>query len=439
MSDKDAVKFTPKYSDIRVENGELRFILSGDEEYGFDKSLVNAIRRILLTDIPTVGFKLTQTGENNDLIMVTNNSSLHNEMLLHRISFMPLYLNPVNYMKHHLFECKIIHDGKDPFKFITMNDINVYPLNSGLTDRVDKLLDDSYDLTPEDEKLIRDTLSKTDLDNYDLTKPLSQKEKDKIFRPFEFRGNSHYCLITELKKTHTEDSHQEIHFYGSPSIGYGYEDAKFQGVSQATYSFKIDEGLVDSTLKDKIKIDEVDKEDIETYSRKFKLRESERYFFRDSNDEANIYNFSIKSNHYYDSSMILKVSLRILIQTCENFKLQIIEYLKENNSRVSVEEYKENIYHIEVEKESHTLGNLYQSHMMRRIIDDKTLINLIGYKKPHPLEDKILFIVSLNPTHKLTVGDEISKITNMFTSLIDGIDDLLVDCRTLSKITDKTF
>ena len=173
-------KFTPKYSDIRVEDGELRFTLSGDDEYGFDKSLVNAVRRTLLTDIPTVGFNLTPTGENNDLIMVTNNSSLHNEMLTHRISFMPLYINPENYMRNHLFECKVKHDGKEPFKFVTMNDIEIYPLNSGLSERLEKLFDDSYDLSPEDEKIIRERLSKTDLDNYDLEKPLSQKEKDKI-------------------------------------------------------------------------------------------------------------------------------------------------------------------------------------------------------------------------------------------------------------------
>ena len=124
----ETIKFTPKYSDIRVEEGELRFSLSGDDEYGFDKSLVNAIRRTLLTDIPTVGFKLTPMGEGNDLIMVTNNSSLHNEMLTHRISFMPLYINPENYMRNHLFECKVKHDSQEPFKFITMNDINIYPI-----------------------------------------------------------------------------------------------------------------------------------------------------------------------------------------------------------------------------------------------------------------------------------------------------------------------
>jgi DNA-directed RNA polymerase subunit L len=320
-----------------------------------------------------------------------------------------------------------------------MNDINIYPLNEGLSERLEKLFDDSYDLSPEDEKVIRDKLSKTDIDNYDLEKPLSQKEKDKIFKPFEFRGNKNYCLITELKQTNTEDNYQEIHFYGTLSVGYGYENSKFQGVSQATYSFQIDEKLVDSVLSEKIQIEEIEKDDIETYSRKFKLRESERYFHRDNIDEPNSYDFSLKSVHYYDNSRILKVAVKILLQRCENFKLQMIEYLKDMPSIVSVEEYKENIYHIEVENESHTLGNLYQSHMMRYLVDDKSLIHILGYKKPHPLEDKILFIVALNPSHKLVVGDEVSKITNMFTSLIEGVDNLMNDIRILSKVTDKTF
>ena len=432
-------QFTPKYSDIRVEDAELRFVLSGNDEYGLDKSLVNAIRRTLLTDIPNVGFKLYPTGENNDLIMVTNNSSLHNEMITHRISFMPLYIDPENYMRNHLFECKVKHDSKEPFKFVTMNDINIYPLNTGLIDRVEKLVDDSYDLSHEDEKIIRDKLSKTDLDNYDLNKPLSRVEKDEIFRPFKFRGKEHYCMITELKQTNTEGNYQELHFYGSLSVGYGSEDAKFQGVSQATYSFKTDDKLVDNVLMDRIKLDKIEKDEVETYSRKFKLREGERYYYRDDNDESNVYDFSIKSCHYYDSSRILKVAVKLLIEKCENFKLQMIEYLKDEESIVSVGEYKENIYHIEVENESHTLGNLYQSHMMRYLVGDKTLVNIFGYKKPHPLEDKILFIVSLNPGHKLVVGDEVSKITNMFTFLIEGVDSLINDIRILSKVTDKAF
>ena len=57
MSDISAT-FDPKISNVEFNNGELQFILSGSDDYGFDKSLANAIRRTLLTDIPTIGFKI---------------------------------------------------------------------------------------------------------------------------------------------------------------------------------------------------------------------------------------------------------------------------------------------------------------------------------------------------------------------------------------------
>lgn len=432
-------KFQPKITDVENVDGELRFVLSGDDSYGFDKSLANAIRRVLLTDIPTVGFNLYSDGEGNDLTMTVNNSSLHNEMLMHRIALMPLYINPINYMKNHLFMCKVKHDSVEPFKFVSMNDIEIYPLKLGFQERLDHYFDESYDMSPDDERILKEQLSTVNIENYDLEKPLSQKKKDEIYRPYKFRGNTHYCLVTELKTTNTEDTYQEIQFYGSPSVGFGYQDAKFQGVSQATYSFKIDDKMVDEVLKDKIDREGVLEDERESYEKKFRLSESERYFYRDNTGEANSYNFAIKSSHYFDSENLFKMSIDILIQKCENLKLEFIQFLKEETSRVSVENDKEYIYRYEVEGESHTLGNLIQSHMMRYCVNDDSIINLIGYKKPHPLEDKIVFIVSMNKGHKLAHADEVVKIQSATTYILECMDELLQNLRVLYKISDKTF
>jgi DNA-directed RNA polymerase subunit L len=432
-------KFQPKISEVESVDGELRFVLSGDDSYGFDKSLANAIRRVLLTDIPTVGFNLYPNGENNDLTMTVNNSSLHNEMLLHRIALMPLYINPINYMKNHLFMCKVKHDSVEPFKFVSMNDIEIYPLKSGFQERIDHYFDESYDMSPDDERVLKEQLSVVNIENYDLEKPLSQKKKDEIYRPYKFRGNTHYCLVTELKTTNTEDTYQEIQFYGSPSVGFGYQDAKFQSVSQATYSFKIDDKMVDEVLKDKIAREGVSEDERESYERKFRLSESERYFYRDNTGEANSYNFAIKSSHYFDPENLFKMSIDILIQKCENLKLEFIQFLKEETSRVSVENDKEYIYRYEVEEESHTLGNLIQSHMMRYCVNDDSIINLIGYKKPHPLEDKIVFIVSMNKGHKLAHADEVVKTQSSTTYILECMDELLQNLRVLYKISDKAF
>ena len=50
-------KFKPNISNISFEQEELKFILSGSDNYGLDKSIVNGIRRALLTDIPSIAFK----------------------------------------------------------------------------------------------------------------------------------------------------------------------------------------------------------------------------------------------------------------------------------------------------------------------------------------------------------------------------------------------
>ena len=68
-----------------------------------------------------------------------------------------------------------------------MNDIEIYPLKSGFQERINHYFDESYDMSPDDEKILKEQLSATDIENYDLEKPLSQKEKDKIYKPFKFR------------------------------------------------------------------------------------------------------------------------------------------------------------------------------------------------------------------------------------------------------------
>ena len=90
------------FSDVNIEDGTLNFVMSGSQEYGLDKSVVNAIRRVLLTEIPTVAFRVNPDGNpvDSDLIMVSNQTSLHIEMMLLRVSMVPLYLKPETFMKN---------------------------------------------------------------------------------------------------------------------------------------------------------------------------------------------------------------------------------------------------------------------------------------------------------------------------------------------------
>ena len=55
---------------VSIQNDTLNFTIKGDYEKGFDKSLINGIRRTLLNDISTVAFNVNDTNPKPDIIQV---------------------------------------------------------------------------------------------------------------------------------------------------------------------------------------------------------------------------------------------------------------------------------------------------------------------------------------------------------------------------------
>ena len=407
---------------IKIDNVEknekngntLHFTLSGDPDYGLDKSLVNAIRRTLIEDIPTIAFKFDEHSEEKDIIINTNNTSLHNEMILHRISLITLYLDPEDTSKY-LFKLKVKHDSNDPYRFITCQDFDIY-----------KILPDKKDLDKMDDK------------NYDIT-PISDEEKDKIFKPFIFRDTKNYSLLMELKNTHTGIHNQELDLYASPSINTGKYCANYQSCSRVSYSFKVNEELVESKLKESIKLNDISDENVADYSKKFIIDEGERYFHRDSQDEPYQYNFDIESQHYYDSGKLFIKSLEILCNKLSYLKDQFMYYLKDEPSSIMLEKTKEFVYTFTLNDENHTIGNLLQSHIVRRSINDKSIITGCSYKKIHPLEESIILILAINSNHKIYKKSEVQKTQQLTEFIRDQLDEIKNDLLDIIKEASKIF
>ena len=76
---------------------------------------------------------------------------------------------------------------------------------------------------------------------------------------------------------------------------------------------------------------------------------------------------------------------------------------------------------------------------MRYSINDSSIISMIGYKKPHPLEEKILFIIAFNQGHKLANADEVTKYQSVTTYILECFDDILNNIRSLYKVSQKSF
>lgn len=172
-------KFKPTISDVNIINKELQFIIAGNDKYGLDKSIINGIRRTLLNDIPNIAFK-TEENKKKDITVVTNTGQLHNEMLLQRVSLIPLFIDSEKYMKNYFFELKVEHDNSEIYKFVTANDFQIYPLKSEIQKKIDSL-DEESDL----EEIVS-LLDENNPENYDLKNPLSQKKKRFTIKTIRF-------------------------------------------------------------------------------------------------------------------------------------------------------------------------------------------------------------------------------------------------------------
>lgn len=439
------ISFSVKIENVKNEKDNLCFDIVGNDDYGLDLSIINAIRRIHINDIPTVSFYMSETLEKSDINIIENNSSVHNEYLSQRISLCPIYLNPLNYMYNHLFVLKVAHDDfSKPCKFVTLNDFEIYPLIDGIQERYDKMIHEDYEYSEKEIQVLKEQLSEIKLENYNMDKPLTQKEKDEIFRPYTMKtrdiGKS-YILLIELKSTNTEGTHQNIHLYTSPSVGTGKEHARYQSVSQSTYEFIVNDTLFQDNLNHKLKLKTFeDDEEKEDFIRKFTLSHKERYFYKDKSNEPNRYRFSLKSCHYYDESSIFNLSIMILIEKLDSLKSEIILLLNNDNSRISIIDNTENVIKLNINEESHTIGNLIQRYITRYNIDEKSILSICGYNKPHPLEDRINMIMTLNRNNpKVNKASHNDRETILLSHIIEIIDQIISDIRKFHKVAEKAL
>jgi len=406
-------------------NRDILFDIQGNEEYGLHRTIVNAIRRTLLSTIETYAFR------NNDIVVEKNETSLHNEFILDRIGLIPLYIDPKliqdNPLKY-LFVLKVMHDNSKPITLITAKDFDIYELKNTIT---------------KSSEYINGQITTVNKDNYDMNKPVSDMKKEEIFRPYQYDKKSYYCLLHELKSTNSDTEVQELIIYGSPSVSIAKEDARFQGVSCATFSYKIDPKLFDKIWKEKVKINNIQKEDIEDYVKDLELKESQRYYHRDINAEPYWYNFAIESQHYLNAKELFIRSNEIIIDSLVAFKDELSKILDEDEKKLlqiiyHSDEKKKNIVNMIVEMPcviqinniwhgfDDTLGSIIQAHMSNKMINEKSILNLVGYKRTHPLEDKYLFTMSFNPKHHLGNPDteektKSSAIIQVFSECCDEL------------------
>ena len=111
----------------------------------------------------------------------------------------------------------------------------------------------------------------------------------------------------------------------------------------------------------------------------------------------------------------------------------------EEESILSLDEVAEGIFKINIHGVDDTFGNIVQSYLSQHMIHESSILSVCGYKKKHPLDDIILFTVSLNQKNKVyhlnkpqqvlaiveLFNECCNKLIQIFSTIKDKAEDVL--------------
>jgi DNA-directed RNA polymerase II subunit RPB11 len=136
--------------------------------------------------------------------------------------------------------------------------------------------------------------------------------------------------------------------------------------------------------------------------------------------------FKIESIGVIPPLIIFHRAIDILIEKINTFISNIISK-NENIITINQSNQLNNGYEIVVKNEDDTLGNIIQSHLCMMYADyslskEQRKLKFIGYKKPHPLEHHIIFVIQGN-TDKIDeiISDIIKPGCNEIIKMLNKI------------------
>jgi len=383
-------------------------------------STANAIRRLMISHVKTVGFR-TEPYTACDIKVLENDSPLHNQFAVHRLAMIPINVpNPDKF-------------DVDDYQFI----INIANNTNAIRN-----------ITTEDFQIKQISTNKF----------LPREEVKRFFPPDPITGD--YLLLNKLRpkffvphKTISREVQAEMgkdfdkavedvmhfHIEAKASISNGNENGHYSPVAVACYVNTVDpkraeEGLrayID-TQTAKAKNLGAEPPSLEKMKRRFELTEQGRFYYVNERQETNVFTFKIETVGVIPSLVVCHRAIEILKDKITTF----ISNLVARNEDIIVITPSSQLtggFDIIVQNEDDTLGNIIQSHLCLMFADfnlaiEQRKLKFIGYKRPHPLEKRIIFSIQGNNDNlEQLITDvikpgciEINKMLNKIQSELEG-------------------
>jgi len=337
---------------------------------GINVSLINAVRRTLLSDIPIVVFR-TAPYEDCLATIHVNTSRLNNEILKQRLSCIPIYIKNLK---------------------MNLEDYELEIDETNMTDTIQYITTEHFKIK-----------------NIKLGKYLSEEDTRIIFPANDLTG--YFIDFARLRPNISEElSGERLHLTCKFSIGHASESSMFNVVSCAAYGNTINETRVAEEFAKQKQIwkdQELTEEIIKMKEKDWMLIDACRFYISDSFD------FTIQSVGVFTNDELLVISCKILIHQFEELK-NIID-LKKLEIKVA-ENTMQNCFDIILENEDYTIGKVIEYMLHMKYFKGAKTMSYCGYTKMHPHDPNSIIRVA----YKKSVNEDII-IQNLLEVIRDAI------------------
>lgn len=365
----------PSVKNLSENNGRLTFTLSG-----VNVSLANAIRRIIISEIPCVVFRTTPYSENKVNIMI-NTTRLNNELIKQRLSCIPIHISDTTTA---IDKFDIIIDKKnnsDIIDYVTTKDITIKDLTTG--------------------------------------KLLTEKAVREIFPPDTMTDD--FIDITRLRPRLSEDIDGEhLKLHAKLDIGTAKENGSFNVACTCSYGNTentVEIADIVSRMELDMKSQGLDTPELEFKKKDWLLLNAQMHFIPDSFD------FIIETVGQFTNMELVFKGVQVMLDKINHFKTQIQTEDIVSQSDTTLE----NGFDIKLISEDYTLGKaleyvLYSKHYERNSANSDKILTFCGFRKPHPhIDESIIRVAFSTNTDKSRVIELMTEACTELTQIFNTI------------------
>ena len=352
----------PRISNLIEDGGALKFTLTE-----CNMSIANALRRIIISDIPTFVFRTYPYSENKAEIR-HNTTRFHNEIIKQRLSCIPIHIQDMSFpYKDYVIELDVKNDT-DNIIYVKTKDF-----------KIKNIVTEHYS---------------------------SESEVRQIFPPCPITHD--YIEFARLQPKLSENIDGErLALRCALDIGNAGQDGAFNVINTCAYECTPDTEKANHAWSEKekaFKKENMKDEDIEFEKKNWFILDAKRFYVENS------YDFIIESVGVFDNMEILAKACDIMIKKCETF-LYDLEH--GNVVIVTSETTLKNGFDITLKNEDYTLGKVIEFYLYQNnFIGDKS-VSFCGFRKPHPHSvDSIIRIAFHNPIEVVGVSGYLQGATD---------------------------